>query len=123
MRALRVISAAALFCAAGLVWAQQAPMKAADGTLTNASGMTLYTFDKDAAGSGKSVCNGPCATNWPPLMAGADAKASGDYSIAMRDDGARQWAFKGKPLYLWAKDQKPGDKTGDGFNSVWHTAK
>jgi predicted lipoprotein with Yx(FWY)xxD motif len=23
--------------------------KAADGTLTNASGMTLYTFDKDAA--------------------------------------------------------------------------
>ena len=98
-------------------------MKAADGTLTNAAGMTLYTFDKDAAGSGKSACNGPCATNWPPLMATADAKASGDYSIATRDDGAKQWAFKGKPLYLWAKDQKPGDKTGDGFNSVWHTAR
>jgi predicted lipoprotein with Yx(FWY)xxD motif len=123
MKALRVIGAAALFCAAGLVWAQQAPMKAADGTLTNAAGMTLYTFDKDAAGSGKSVCNGPCATNWPPLMAAADSKASGDYSIATRDDGAKQWAFKGKPLYLWAKDKKPGDKTGDGFNSVWHTAK
>lgn len=123
MKALRVIGAAALFCAAGLVWAQQAPVKAADGTLTNAAGMTLYTFDKDAAGSGKSVCNGPCATNWPPLMAGADAKQSGDYSIATRDDGAKQWAFKGKPLYLWAKDKKPGDKTGDGFNSVWHTAR
>jgi predicted lipoprotein with Yx(FWY)xxD motif len=41
--------------------------KAADGTLTNASGITLYTFDKDAAG--KSACNGPCAANWPPLMA------------------------------------------------------
>jgi predicted lipoprotein with Yx(FWY)xxD motif len=123
MNAFRVLGAAALFCAAGLVWAQQAPVKAADGTLTNAAGMTLYTFDKDAAGSGKSVCNGPCATNWPPLMAAADAKAAGDYSIATRDDGAKQWAFKGKPLYLWAKDQKPGDKTGDGFNSVWHTAK
>ena len=45
--------------------------KAADGTLTNAAGMTLYTFDKDSAG--KSVCNGACATNWPPLMAGASA--------------------------------------------------
>lgn len=123
MKALRVIGAAALFCAAGLVWAQQAPVKAADGTLTNAAGMTLYTFDKDAAGSGKSACNGPCATNWPPLIAAADAKASGDYSVATRDDGAKQWAFKGKPLYLWAKDQKAGDKTGDGFNSVWHTAK
>ena len=123
MKALRVIGAAALFCAAGLVWAQQAPVKAADGTLTNAAGMTLYTFDKDAAGSGKSVCNGPCATNWPPLMAAADAKASGDFSIATRDDGAKQWAFKGKPLYLWAKDTKAGDKTGDNFNNVWHVAK
>ena len=42
---------------------------------TDAKGMTLYTFDKDAGG--KSACNGPCATNWPPLMAGADAKAIG----------------------------------------------
>jgi predicted lipoprotein with Yx(FWY)xxD motif len=25
-------------------------------------------------------------------------------------------------LYFWAKDQKPGDKTGDGFNGVWHIA-
>jgi len=81
-----------------------------DGMLTGSNGMTLYTFDKDAAGSGKSVCNGPCATNWPPR-------------IVMRDDGKKQWAFKGKPLYFWAKDQKAGDKTGDGFNNVWHVAK
>jgi predicted lipoprotein with Yx(FWY)xxD motif len=101
----------------------QAPAKAEGGVLTNAAGMTLYTFDKDAAGSGKSTCNGPCAANWPPLMAMGDAKPSGDYSIVTRDDGAKQWAYKGRPLYLWAKDAKPGDKTGDGFNSVWHVAK
>lgn len=99
----------------------QAPAGMTDGVLTNNAGMTLYTFDKDAAG--KSACNGPCAANWPPLMAAADAKASGDWSIIARDDGAKQWAYKGKPVYLWAKDQKPGDKTGDGFNSVWHVAK
>jgi len=97
------------------------PASMTDGVLTNAAGMTLYTFDKDSGG--KSACNGPCAANWPPLMAAADAKASGDWTIVTRDDGGRQWAYKGKPVYSWVKDQKPGDKTGDGFNNVWHVAK
>lgn len=100
-----------------------APAKVADGVLTGPNGMTLYTFDKDTAGSAKSVCNGPCATNWPPLMASDTDKASGDFSIITRDDGAKQWALKGKPLYYWSKDSKPGDKTGDGFNKVWQVAK
>jgi predicted lipoprotein with Yx(FWY)xxD motif len=99
------------------------PTKVMDSVLTNSAGMTLYTFDKDAVGSGKSTCNGPCATNWPPLLAAADAKASGDYTIITRDDGAKQWAYKGKPLYLWIKDTKPGDRTGDGFNNAWRLAR
>jgi len=90
------------------------------GMLVDSAGMTLYTFDKDAAGSGKSTCNGPCAVNWPPLKATDADHASGDWSTVVRDDGSKQWAFKGKPLYLWIKDQKPGDKTGDGVNKVWH---
>jgi predicted lipoprotein with Yx(FWY)xxD motif len=100
-----------------------APAKSADGVLVGANDMTLYTFDRDAAGSGKSVCNGPCATNWPPLMATANTSASGDWTIVTRDDGSRQWAYKGKPLYFWGKDQKPGDRTGDGFNNIWHLAR
>lgn len=106
---------------AGMATAQM-PAKAKDGMLTNSAGMTLYTFDKDAAGSGKSACNGQCAVNWPPLMAKEGDKAAGDYSVVTRDDGGKQWAYKGKPLYLWIKDQKPGDKTGDGVNNVWHVA-
>jgi predicted lipoprotein with Yx(FWY)xxD motif len=98
-----------------------APAMVADGVLTGANGMTLYVFDRDAAG--KSACNGPCAANWPPLMAADSASASGDYSVIVRDDGKKQYAYKGKPLYYWSKDTKAGDKTGDGFNSVWHTAK
>lgn len=99
------------------------PTVGADGVLVGPNGMTLYTFDKDAAGSGKSVCNGPCATNWPPLAVAAGDSAQGDFSIITRDDGSKQWAVKGKPLYFWIKDSKPGDKTGDGINSVWHVAK
>ena len=109
---------------AGLVLAGGAlaqDFKKMGGVLVNGAGMTLYTFDRDSGG--KSACNGPCATNWPPLMAGEADKPSGDYSIVTRDDGKKQWAFKGKPLYFWSKDMKAGDKTGDGFNNMWHVAK
>ncbi|MBB3294705.1 putative lipoprotein with Yx(FWY)xxD motif [Mitsuaria sp. BK045] len=122
-KTLKLTAVALLMAAAGLATAQTAPAMAKDGALVGANDMTLYTFDKDAAGSGKSVCNGPCATNWPPLMARAEDKASGDWSIITRDDGSKQWAYKGKPLYFWVKDAKPGDRSGDGINQVWHTAK
>ncbi len=99
------------------------PVQTTGGVLTNPIGMTLYTFDKDTAGSGKSVCNGECAVKWPPLAAGASDRTSGDYSVITRDDGSKQWAYKGKPLYRWFKDQKPGDMTGDGVNNVWRAAR
>ena len=100
------------------------PAKVSEGALTNQAGMTLYTFDRDTAGSGKSVCNGPCLGLWPAFSASADAKSSGDWTVVTRDDGAQQWAYKGKPLYTFSKDAKAGDKTGDGFNNnIWHTAK
>ena len=116
-----VLLAAALGACASMGGAPAAA-KFDGGTLVDSAGMTLYTFDKDAAGSGKSSCNGPCAVNWPPLKAAAADRASGDWSVVVRDDGSRQWAYKGRPLYLWIKDQKPGDKTGDGVNKVWHVA-
>jgi predicted lipoprotein with Yx(FWY)xxD motif len=100
-----------------------APAKTTDGALVGGNGMTLYTFDRDAAGAGKSVCNGQCATNWPPLTASSSDSGSGDWSVITRDDGGKQWAYKGKPLYYWVKDQKAGDRTGDGVNNVWHVAK
>ena len=76
--------------------------KPADGALVGPNGMTLYTFDKDTAGAGKSVCNGACATNWPPFMAADGDKPAGDFTIVTRDDGKKQWAVKGWPLYYWA---------------------
>ena len=95
--------------------------RAVDGVLVNNAGMTLYTFDKDLPG--KSNCNGQCAVNWPPLAAKADDKTSGSWTVVTRDDGSKQWAYKGKPVYTWIKDQKAGDKTGDGVNNVWRIAK
>lgn len=88
--------------------------------LTDAKGMTLYTFAKDTAGV--STCYDDCATKWPPAMAAADAKAEGDFTLVDRKDGSKMWAHKGQPLYLWFKDAKAGDTTGDGVGGVWHIA-
>jgi predicted lipoprotein with Yx(FWY)xxD motif len=118
-----VAGVAAALSIAGCAGVAYAPVKYTDGIMVNHAGMTLYTFDKDATGSGKSVCNGQCATNWPPFAAGSTEQSGGDWTVIKRDDGAKQWAWLGKPLYLWAKDQKPGDRTGDGFNNVWHVIK
>ena len=100
-----------------------APVKTTGGMLVNTSGMTLYTFDNDVAGSGKSACNGPCAALWPAVAAEADAKPEGDMTVFARDDGTKQWAYKGKPVYLYKSDMKAGDMTGNNFKNVWHVIK
>ncbi len=103
--------------------APKAPAMLSGGTLVAPNGTTLYTFDMDVANSGKSACNGPCAALWPPMMAGAADQATGSYSVVTRDDGSRQWAYKGKPVYTYKADVKPGDRTGENFKNVWHTIK
>jgi predicted lipoprotein with Yx(FWY)xxD motif len=99
------------------------PVKIADGVYTGNNGMTLYTFDRDTAGSGKSVCNAQCAAAWPPLYADDSAQASGAWTVITRDDGRKQWALNGKPVYFFARDTKPGERSGDNFNNVWRLAK
>ncbi len=96
--------------------------------LTDGAGMTLYTFKPDAAVSGKSACTGACATTWPPLTSSASSPpdavdgATGTFSLITRDDGAKQVAHNGMPLYRYAGDQKAGDTNGDGIGGVWFVA-
>lgn len=101
--------------------AQQPPTKVTDGILADGTGMTLYTYDLD--GSAKSNCNGACASMWPPLAAQANAKPWAEYMPFARADGSQQWAYKGKPLYRWSRDQAPGEKGGDGFDNAWRVAR
>ncbi len=105
--------------------AYAAPANTADTrlgpVLVDGDGMTLYTFTKDSAG--KSVCYGGCAAQWPPFTAAAGAQDDGRFTVIARDDGSRQWALDGQPLYLWANDRKPGDTTGEGVGNVWFVAR
>jgi len=89
--------------------------------LTDAKGMTLYTWDKDTAGA--SSCYDQCATNWPPVLVDASTAVSGDFTLVDRKDSDQKVvAYKGMPLYTWIKDKAPGDMTGDGVGGTWHTA-
>ena len=103
------------------VFGSAAPATVSNSALVDSRGMSLYTYDKDSGG--KSACVAGCAKNWPPLAATASDRARSDYTIITRDDGSLQWAYKGKPLYTWMKDTKPGDRTGDGWNKVWNLAR
>jgi predicted lipoprotein with Yx(FWY)xxD motif len=98
-------------------------IKVSNGILTSSYGKTVYTFDKDQAGSGKSACVLTCADNWPPVYVEPGIKLSGDFSTVTRNDGQKQLAYKGMPLYFFVKDKNPGDKTGDNVNNVWHVVK
>ena len=89
-----------------------------NGILADATGRTLYTFDKDA--SNKSNCYGGCAAAWPPFLVKDGEAAKSGYSVVTRDDGSKQWAKGGQPLYYFAADTNAGEVKGDGQGSVWH---
>jgi predicted lipoprotein with Yx(FWY)xxD motif len=109
---------AALFGAATVL---ANPTIETNGVLSNRDGRTLYTFDKDSAG--KSNCTGGCVAAWPAFIVGNASLAGGDFSIVVRDDGAQQWAFHGKPLYFFAGDASPGEINGDNQGGVWHVVR
>lgn len=98
-------------------------MSGAKGSyFVGASGMTLYTFDKDT--KGVSNCTGSCAGLWPPYTtAAAPSTLPTNVTVITRADGTMQFAYKGMPLYYYSGDQNAGDMTGDGFNGIWHVAK
>ena len=118
IQALAVTAALAL---PALAFAVEPAMEK-DGMLTDQKGMTLYTFAKDS--DGKSACNGQCATSWPPLMAKDGDKSMGEWTVIKREDGTKQWAYDGKPLYTFVMDKKAGDTIGKGkMDGAWKIAK
>ena len=110
---------AMLLMMSGTAAAGAVPQRGAQGVLVGSGGQTLYTYDLDGS-SGHSRCDGSCAVVWPPYLADSQARPIGDYSVTTRTDGSRQWAYRKHPLYLFAGDDKPGDRDGDGVNGSWH---
>lgn len=115
---------ASLFCLLAIGQIAHAQPVVREGRLTTPAGLTLYASGNDVVGSGKSSCYAPCSNLHPPYLVEEGANAVGDLSIIERSDGARQWAHKGRPLYRWIYDEKPGEAGADGMNrGVWQVAK
>ncbi|WP_283177612.1 hypothetical protein [Gemmobacter sp. 24YEA27] len=89
--------------------------------MTDDAKMTLYTFDKDTGG--KSSCYDDCAAKWPPYLGKAGEDKGEGWTLVERKDGTHQWAYDGKPTYLYVEDTKAGDVMGDGKGGVWHVIK
>jgi predicted lipoprotein with Yx(FWY)xxD motif len=93
--------------------------------LVNSQAHTLYLFGKDTGTT--SACTGACATAWPPLRATGQPMVGAGANPALvgttpRSDGAPQITYNGHPVYLFIKDQKPGDTNGEGriaFGASW----
>lgn len=125
-----ILRAAAVLTLCSLGWHPAIAFDAPEGTgtaetslgvvLTDADGLTLYTFDNDE--TDKSNCYGKCEKLWPIYLAPEDAQPIGDFKPIQRDDGFKQWSYKGKPLYTWVKDKVKGDVTGQGFRGTWFVA-
>ncbi len=90
----------------------------AETAMTNEAGMTLYVFDNDTGGV--SACYDNCATNWPPYLGNAGDEKGEGWTLVERTDGTLQWAYDGKPTYLFHEDMAAGEMKGDGRGGVWH---
>ena len=116
MRLAAGLLAAGILAFTGAAWASPPGVTEKAGAFVAPDGKPLYIFVRDTK-PGKSSCNAGCAAAWPPLVAAADAKDDGDWTVISRDDGSKQWAYKGKPLYTFVRDASGAAPTGT--NAVW----
>jgi predicted lipoprotein with Yx(FWY)xxD motif len=84
--------------------------------LTNAKGLTLYSFAPDTAT--KSACYGSCAAYWPPVTGTVHAVPGvpGTFTTIRRTDGTTQITYNGHPLYTYVGDSAPGQAHGNNLN-------
>ena len=92
--------------------------------LQDAKGLPLYFYARDVA-PGVSTCVGDCAKSWSPLQPTAAAVTTAtvkDFARIAREGGAEQWAYRGRPLYRYAKDKNPSQPQGDRVGNAWSVA-
>ncbi len=90
--------------------------------LVDSRRMTMYTFDGNAQRNKLACATSTCPDHWVPVAAGQLANPKGAFTLVVRDDGFKQWAFKGKPLYTYGGDASPGDANGDGIDKKYQVA-
>lgn len=92
--------------------------------LVTTGGRTLYSLSAETGG--RFVCTANCLTVWRPLSLAAGVKPLGPVRLGTieRPEGKVQVTYRGKPLYTFSGDAKPGQANGEGIKDVgtWHAA-
>jgi predicted lipoprotein with Yx(FWY)xxD motif len=88
--------------------------------LFDGQGRALYAFACDP--HGRSVCKGACAKAWPPYIAkrrpgAATSVKSSLLGTTKRANGSLQATYRGRPLYYYVNDTRPGQVTCQNVSS------
>ena len=88
---------------------------------------TLYTLSNDTATASACTTSSGCTSLWPPYLASAGATGINNMQVITRSDGTgQQWAYQGKPLYMYAGDNGALQMNGEGivsFGGTWHVGR
>lgn len=116
-----------LAIATGLAFAQDAAIAVGESPnwgahLTDASGMSLYLYDRDEPGA--LACLDACTNNWPPVLVNGEVVVAGGLDPELADtverpDGSLQATYGGHPLYTYARDGAAGDTNGQGLGGAF----
>lgn len=88
--------------------------------LVTERGNTVYVGKAGMKNEAQLCAASPCP--WAPLPAPQLASPIGDFNFIARDDGIRQWSWKGQPLYTYAGDFAAGFANGVNVNPNWEVA-
>jgi predicted lipoprotein with Yx(FWY)xxD motif len=88
--------------------------------LVDASGRTLYLFEKDQPD--QSACSGACVAAWPIDQSNGTPKAGSGVKASLlgtisRGDRTTQVTYNRHPLYYYSGDSQPGQQNGQGINA------
>jgi len=86
--------------------------------LTTLKGKTLYSLSVET--NGKFTCTGTCLASWKPLLVPKGVKPKGPVKLGtvMRPNGKTQVTYKGRPLYSFHGDVKPGEANVEAITGV-----
>jgi predicted lipoprotein with Yx(FWY)xxD motif len=125
---LAVAVAGAALAGAPTTVKTSANAKLKETVVVNPAGHTLYALSPET--THHLLCSEAyCLEIWPPLLLphGAKLRAAhgvqGKLGLLRRHGGKMQVTLRGKPLYRFEEDHKPGEAHGEGlesFGGTWH---
>ena len=84
----------------------------------NLRGSFEIAYHKGKRLGDKACVSDTCLESWRPFTAPANATSSGFWEVISRDDGSKQWAYKGFALYTHNNDESPGHMRGHSLYDI-----